>query len=556
MVRKRPKLSELTLEEKIGQTHVERQHILAKVEDYETYFKDKPCGSVWMFGYRSVMMGWANEAMAVLPNTSDTSCKNFLNWVREMDSHLKIPLLPAMDMRVGLKVNFSDLTEVPGPPCLGAANSPELAYEWGECMSAEFDCAGAKWWWGPEVDVIKNRFRGIHHCRTASDNPDKILKITKQQVASMQKRNIAATVKHFPSADPYEFRDPHFSPSCNMSTFEEWWEMQGRVYQELIDSGVYSMMISHTAFPAVDDSMVGDLCRPATISYKIITGLLKEKMGFKGVVITDAITMASVSTLYPQEQLVVEALKAGNDVILGPDLPNYVEVVKRAVLSGELPESRIDDACTRVLDMKEKLGMFEPDYVLGKELEEAVLERTRAMSKKLAEKSLTLMYDKKNRLPFDSKEIKKVAIICSTHVDSVFDNLENMKKSFEKRGATVHLQRRLRNAEEMKQIADENDLIVYAAYIMPHQPIGMPAFYGDECRTFSFAFRYGKEKSVGISLGSPYLYYDYFSNINTFVNAYNSSPETQEAFVAAIYGEIPFEGVSPFKTEPDRGKVY
>ena len=128
-------------------------------------------------------------------------------------------------------------------------------------------------------------------------------------------------------------------------------------------------------------------------------------------------------------------------------------------------------------------------------------------------------------------------------------NLEAMKKAFGNRGVNAVLQRRLESWDELKEIAENNDLIVYVGYIHFHQPKGAPSFYGDEHWSFRYAFTAGKEKSIGLSTGYPFIHYEFMDECPAFVNGYNATAETMEAFVSAIYGEIPFVGKSPVDLE-------
>ena len=100
--------------------------------------------------------------------------------------------------------------------------------------------------------------------------------------------------------------------------------------------------------------------------------------------------------------------------------------------------------------------------------------------------------------------------------------------------------------EQMEKINEESDLIIYASYLMPHAPMGGSSFFGDECATFFYAMTRGIEKSIGVSLGSSYVYYDFYENMKMFVHAYSPSPQSQEAFVDAIFGDIPFAGTFPY----------
>lgn len=556
---KKPLLSEMTLREKIGQCILAyHYHINRKYEEdpqiFRTQEERRAICEKEQYGVLWVQTGHANRGVDVAAGILEhrdnrDSSDDFREYISNMDSWLKIHALVAGDMESGGPgTDFYDLTSTCTPPTLGASDSEALAYELGACIAKELRCAGVNWRWAPVVDM-PNRF-GISSLRVfAPDDADQLIRLANAHIKGMQDQGVAATAKHFPGHDRYEYRDAHCTHTSIESTMEEWWAEQGKVFQGVIDGGVYSVMIGHTSFPAVDDSMVGDQYRPATISKKIITDLLKEKMGFQGVVITDGIVMGGLFNLMPYEELIVELFNAGNDVILGV-MPGTGDLVEQAVRDGRISESRIDDACQRILDMKEKLGLFEDGYPNWELRAKDVTPETRKVNLEIARKGITLIRDDNHMLPLDKEKIKKVTIICSTHEESFYNDLECVKEAFEKRGASVKMQRRLKNSEELEAISSESDLIVYAAYVAGHSPWGGQVLYGEECETFLPAFTSGKEKSIGVSMGYPYLHYDIMGQCPTFINTYGRSPEMMQVFVESIYGENPMTGKSPFRLKP------
>ncbi len=548
----KPKLSELTLKEKIGQMLLAYQNYINRYDISHVRPKEERDGILKSEGFGTL---WAQtdrltRGVDVVETADNMVVKSneFGEWVQEESDVYKIPALTALDAeREGAGHLFQDLSVVCGPMAQGASNDEKLVYELGAAVARELRAAGVTWRWAPAVDV-SNRFNmGVTRAHV-QDDPEKEIRLALAQILGTQSEGVAATAKHFPGNDKVEYRDSHFCSRVIHSSLEEWWAEQGKIFQGLIDGGVYSVMITHGSFPAVDNSKIGGRYRPSTISKKIITDLLKGEMGFKGVVITDGIVMASLYSLMPYDQLIVELVNAGNDVILGVELGTG-DIIEKAVLDGRIPESRIDDACQRVLDMKEKLGMFEEGYrhVKGKSADITPL--TRKVNIKIAEKAVQLVRDRENMLPLDPTKIKDVTIICSTHAEKFYQKLDYLVKEFEDRGMTVHLQRRLSSNEELKYISERSDLIIYAVYIGPHEPIGGMNLYGEECKTFLWALSSGKEKSIGVSMGYPYVHYDLMENADTFVNTYGMSPELMKAFVKAVFGEIPFLGEAPMRLD-------
>ena len=552
---KKPLLSEMTLREKIGQTILPYQYdinrrtevdpsIIRTKEEKAAFLRERQFGTLWVqpgAGSRGFDVSWQAE--------HQDESEEFRQWILEEDAALKIHALVATDAENGFGWAIKDLSETPTEPAIGAASDLELTYELGQAVGRELRCAGTNWIWGPVVD-IGGRFSWATMRSYTMHDPERMIAQANAYVRGIQSAGVAATAKHFPGGDRYEYRDSHFCSTQISSGMDEWWEEQGKIFQGVFDGGVYSVMIGHQAFPAADDTKLKGRYLPATLSYKIITQLLKEKMGFRGVAITDSIAMAGLSTFYEEEELIVKLIQAGNDVLLGVRTIHAVDILEKAVLDGRIPESRIDDACQRVLDMKEKMGMFTEEYWQEGPKAEELVPQTRKICKAIAQKSITLVRDRQNLLPLDSKKIKNVTIICSSHKDEFFENLETVRKAFETRGASVRLQRRLENNEELAEIAKESDLILYAVMIAAHRPKGWMTLFGDECQTYMYAFSSGAEKSMGVSFGYPYVHYNIMEGADTFVNAYSDCPDQMEAFVEALYGEIPMTGLSPVNLEP------
>ena len=555
----KPKLTEMTLREKIGQCLLVYQwDIYDKVEvgyDYSKSDEDKVRALHEKEGFGTLY----GEQVGIFYASADSGEEHALDisengdlkvfsapykkFIDKQGSYLKIPPLVAVDCERGTSRIFEDGSDVCNGAAIGAADDDALTYKFGASIARELRAGGINWRWYPVTD-IGSRNSAATGRSIAFDDNERMIRLSKALIKGMQSEGVAACVKHFPGYDRFDGRDSHFTASLNSNTVEEWWAEQGRIFKDIISDGVYSVMISHTAFPAADDTMINGKYVPSTLSKKIITDLLKKEIGFDGVVITDGITMAALFSLLPYEELIVGLINAGNDVILGAKLESG-DIIEKAVLDGRIPMERIDDACQRVLDMKEKIGLFKDDYNDIPYTMADTAPVTKKINSEIADKSMTLVRDRHNALPIDKSKIKKVSVIVSSHSDKFIDELGTLKEEFEKRGAEVYMQRRLKNTAEIKEISETSDLIIYAAFVEGHIPKGEMRLFGEECETFYYAFNHGKEKSIGVSFGYPYIHYDIMENADVFINAYNKSPEAQKAFVKAIFGEIEITGKSP-----------
>jgi beta-glucosidase-like glycosyl hydrolase len=294
---------------------------------------------------------------------------------------------------------------------------------------------------------------------------------------------------------------------------------------------------------------------PTTLSYKILTELLKGELGYRGVVITDAIGMAALHTLMSENELYINLILAGNDMILGPTqtaTDDYIDVIEKAVLEGRIPESRIDDACSRVLEMKKNIGMFRDDYGLDIELTPELTGQTVKIEEMAAKKAVTLIKNQ-GMLPLSSDKVKKVLIAPMAYSEDFDESIRYTGELLSARGIEVDyiLPGDAWLKYDMTNIK-EYDLVLAATYMAPHRPFGGNTLQGKHIETLHLLQLCANSKTLGIAYGSPHLYFDWFTNTGkAFVAAYNYTNPLQEAVVSALFGEIQFEGKCPFELIPD-----
>ncbi len=543
-----PDIKKMTLKEKIAQLLVVRQCDLMMYADSSyTKMRDPKeaaalaekyqYGAVWLHGNVDV-----NQINDFWRKNIKFDHKELKKWYEDLRKNVKIPMMAVNDAGG----TNSDLSAFPSGLAVGASATEGIAFELGQCIAREMQLNGTDWLWSPVVDNQSRLDSGIN--RQFSSNPDEIIRLSIDFMKGYQSVNVCSCAKHFPGADKNDTRDSHIVTNGIGMSMDDWWENQGRIFQAMIDADVDSVMSVASIFPAADDTQVDGRFLPAGLSHKILTGLLKEKMGFKGVVITDDVTMGGFTSFYSGGRLYAEFLKAGNDMLLGTGV-EAVDLIYDEVQKGTVSEERIDDACQRVLNMKAKLGLFDKGYREPICTMEEAKAKTAEMAKKMAETGVTLIRDIHGRIPFDKTKVKNVAIVCYTHAEYALTSLSVMKQAFEDYGCNVRLMHRIDSFEDAEAIANSCDLIVYAGYINFHAPKGAPSFYGDEFWSLRHAFVYGKEKSIGISLGYPHIMHNFMDDAHIFVNAYSLSPEMQKAFVKGVFGDIPFVGKSPVELD-------
>lgn len=515
---RKPQLSELTLREKIGQTGCISSGALVGNKTRKELIERNCFGALWVTGDQDFMkdyMSYENGNFGHKPTAEEAN-----SWVHEIIPLFKLPPLLPSDGETGIgtaRVGMSYLTR--GVGYFWADKECAKLYEkCGELVGTEFRACTLNWIFAPVCDVVK----GDLAKKTLREYPEDYARtsdMTSRYIKGVQSKGVAACIKHFPSPGPYESRNTHISPSSNDMSLEEWMNTQGKIYQRAIDEGVMTIMSSHTSFPAVDDTLMRPRVHiPSSLSSKVLIGLLKEKMGFKGVVVTDDLSMRAARLHYNEENLFVEYLKAGNDLLLGIIDPNYTDIVEKAVKEGRLSEERINDACQRILDLKEKLGMFDDDYQYTVPLADNHFEELEKHNLEVSKKAI--VEEINTSMPF--KNVKNVGIVIQNDApESIYIHFKN---ALEEKGINVEVKRRLLYIDDLPNLVKGKDVIVY--------------FLGDnyEHTTVRWMLTEEYKKSVVVAVASPTFYEETAVDAENFLHVYSCLKETQRALADKIIG--------------------
>ncbi|WP_185010263.1 glycoside hydrolase family 3 protein [Crossiella cryophila] len=273
-----------------------------------------------------------------------------------MSSGARLPLLISTDQEQGVVTRFSSpATLFPGSMALGAARDAGLARQAAEITGRELRAVGINQNFAPDADVNVNPANPVIGVRSFSSDPKLVAQQVTAQVKGYQQgrfgQSVSATVKHFPGHGDTN-QDSHYTLPVINHTPEQWRQLDAPPFQAAIKAGVDSIMSAHIVTPKLDDS--GE---PATLSPKMLTGLLRGQLGYRGVIITDSLQMEAVRIKHPDAEIPVLALKAGADMLLMPkNLDVAIKAVLDAVRSGEISERRIDESLLRVLLLKIKRG--------------------------------------------------------------------------------------------------------------------------------------------------------------------------------------------------------
>lgn len=519
------------------------------LEKYISEMSDEElCGAVLSWEFNSDTSNEELEKFVKENYVSSFFANNFtreqVDFVRgAIKRHVKSPCFITADIEAG-PIFFPELTPlVPRMMNYGATDNEQLVYEIGKYTARLSRGIGIHATLAPVVDINYNFNNPVVNTRAASDSAERVSRIAGAYACGIQSENkLIATAKHFPG-DGLDDRNQHFCTTVNTFSREEWDATYGKVYKEMIDSGVEAIMVAHIALPCYDDTRDELGYLPATLSERLMTGLLKGKLGFDGCIISDAMSMIGTATRMPIKELAVQFLRAGGDLVLFPEKDDFKRVLA-ALRSGELSRERLVDAVRRVLKLKNKLGLFECDTC---EYAPEDVEKLKEMLLKVGEQSVTLIRNIDGVLPLKLKQGSKVLTVTLT-LDPYFrkkeDPLSEFSDELQRRGIEV-----IRMTDPKHYAIDEVINTVDAAFLLINvDSINSP---GNSMRlgwsnmmSMWRAYLFKNKNVACISFGDPYKLYE-LPFLKTYVNAYSPDSASMRAAIRACLGEIGFEGKSP-----------
>jgi beta-N-acetylhexosaminidase len=296
---------------------------------------------------------------------------NLSNGVQDaaLDQRMGIPMLISTDQEQGIVVRVGPpATQFPGNMALGAGRSAEDAFTAARVTGKELRALGINQNYAPVADVNVNPLNPVIGVRSFSENAELAAELTAAQVDGYQQREgVVATAKHFPGHGNTDV-DSHIGVPIIHHTEEEWWAVDAPPFQAAIDEGIDAIMTAHLIVPSLDPAE-----DPATLSQPIITGMLRDELGYDGVVVTDSLGMEGVREHYGDDRVPVLAIQAGVDMLLmPPDIDLAYNAVLDAVRDGEISEKRIDESVYRILRLKFERGLFRNAHVEVDKVDEIV----------------------------------------------------------------------------------------------------------------------------------------------------------------------------------------
>ena len=459
-----------------------------------------------------------------------------------------IPLLVSADLE-GSRMSLAFGTTVPNPLALAAVDDPALTTSISTIMAEEARAIGVNWSYTPVLDINAAFRSPIVATRGYGADVDRIETHALAQAAAFQRAGVAACVKHWPG-EGFDDRDQHLVTTINPLSMEDWERNFGRLYRGAIAAGTLSVMSAHIAFPSYvleQDPDAGiDAYRPASISKILTTDLLRGRLGFNGVVVSDASEMAGVTFFMPAGEAKAEMLKAGCDMILfSQDVPRDLAAIKAALADGSLSQDRIDDALWRVLGLKAALGLHrELRLPIDQKMAKLRAAGFVAKAHEGFERAPTLVKDVQSLFPLDPQRHRRVLVVTNgivspLHSDPIpFRFAERMRE----RGFDVDVYQQGAPID-----SSAFDLVLLA--LGEETLLTRGRIFLDWARlmgNFRMAMRrtWHEVPTALVSFGYPYYLYD-APRIPAYINAYCTSDEMQAAVLDCMLGVRPFAGQSP-----------
>ena len=527
-------LKKLSLREKIAQMMVYRMNmkfINFKSEEWneiEALLKSDGIGIV------HIWFGEAGSALTIL---------------NEMQKLSKVPLLVEGDIESGLGRRYPGAVTLPPMMAISATGNPQYAYQAGMISAIESRSVGMHFNLAPVVDVNNNPKNPIINTRSFGEHPDSVDRYSKEFIRGIHDYGMLATAKHFPGHGDTE-TDSHSALAQIPSDSLRLWNVELPPFSNAIKSGVDAIMVAHVNAP--DYQKNAD--EPATLSSFWINDILKDSLGFNGVVITDAMGMGGIIKNYSDSYALIQTINAGADIIIQNNkMKESIDLVEQAVIKGIIKESRIDSSVTKILKMKHKIGLHRERLISIDKTHTMMGQKENfEIAQEIASKALTVVRNNNNILPLNPNFDDEIYVI------DLYDGPNNHTESI----LTKKIRQGKRKIKSFQ--IDKSDSLEIANYIINEIPndkivfvnafanpvewkdnIFLPKVEADLINKLILK----TDKLIVTSFGSPYLIQD-FPNSPVYICAYKGSSLMQNAVADFLMGKTPAGGILPV-TIPD-----
>ena len=458
-----------------------------------------------------------------------------------LDAAARVPLLKAANLEEGGAGGMSDGTLFGWPMLTAATDDLQMAEKFGRVCGAEGASIGINWTFSPVCDLDLNYLNPITNVRTFGSDPKRVRAMTERYVRAVQDCGVAACAKHFPG-DGVDYRDQHLHPTCNSLSAQDWYGSYGAVYENLIRNGLMSVMVGHIAQPNVardrnPDLTMEEAMLPASLSRTLLTGVLRDKLGFNGVITSDATIMGGYCMAMARRDAIPASIMAGCDMLVfNTDFEEDYQYILDALADGRLTLDRLDEVVTRILALKAKVC---------RPVHNAPVPAAQ-WHKEAADRAVTLVKNRQpEKLPMTPDRYPNIRLI-TLGKDVIPDGSvrEIAKEYLERQGFRVECYEPLFDDLHGTRDLPGDRLTLYMANYeqasnqtvvrirwCPKHALDMPRFVNEEV-------------SVFVSLANPYLLQD-VPRVRTYINAYTATRTTIQLTIDKLMGKSEFRGISP-----------
>ncbi len=488
---------------------------------------------------------------------------------RFLQDNAKIPLFLAANLEAGGNGIAADGTCFGKPMQAAATGDPEEGYHLGKIACTEGAAVGVNWSFAPIVDIDNNWRNPITNLRTFGDDAERVIEFGSGYLRGAKEAGLIVSIKHFPG-DGCDERDQHLHLTINDRSADEWMATYGKIYKTLIEQGAETVMVGHIAQPAWAKRINPQISEeeaylPATLSYELMTGLLRGVLGFNGMISTDATPMLGFMCAMPRREAVPRAIAVGCDVFLfNKDFEEDYGYMMDGYKNGVISDERLEEALTRILGTKAAMGLpkkkAEGTLVPGPEALSVLRnEEFLTWTKNCADKAVTLVKDTQHLLPISPEKTPRVVLFTSESggfMSEASGIYEKMKAELESRGFTVldppagGFSDKPMNVEEFKKTYD---LAIFAFNFETASNNTVIRLTWKGGLTGSSSPWFSREiPTLAVSFANPYRLVD-VPQVKTFINAYTFNEYTLPAVMDKLMGLSPFTGISP--VDPFCGKL-
>lgn len=455
----------------------------------------------------------------------------------------RIPLWIAQDMEYGAAMRVTDAIRITPAMGVAASGNPHLAFEKGRITAMEARALGVHQVYAPVVDVNNNPSNPVINVRSFSEDPEVVSEYAEAFIRGVHSQGLMATAKHFPGHGDTD-TDSHLALPVVRHSPERLESIELAPFRSVIDAGVGSIMTAHIAFPNIGS----DPGRPATLDSYFMTELLQNELGFKGLIVTDALEMAGISRHYSPGDAAVEAIRAGSDVILlSPDEMAAIHHIERAVAQGLLSEERINHSAKKILLHKIDAGLMRRATVDINRISSQIHTRSnKAAADAIARESITLLKNNRSIVPIHPDRYPRITMIAISNHES-----GNTGRDWQQAMNRYHPNIQFFNydsrtssdeLDEMIQSARGSGLVIIGSFL--HLATGERLSFDRNQRAFINRIKALNKPSVLVSFSSPYIVSEY-PEADVHLLAWSMAGSQPEAAATALFGASEINGKLP-----------